>query len=72
VKFTQVTAKSVKVWASADGGKTWKALAVTRSGTAWKVSVRNPASGAVALRSEVTDSAGDSAVETVYRAYAIG
>jgi hypothetical protein len=34
--------------------------------------VHNPASGAVALRSQVTDSAGGTSVETVYRAYAIG
>ncbi|MET7476891.1 hypothetical protein ABZT17_21310 [Streptomyces sp. NPDC005648] len=71
-KFTEVTAKSVRVWSSADGGKTWKAATVERSGSIWRASVRNPASGAVALRSEVTDSAGDRSVETVYRAYAIG
>ncbi|MFG2946617.1 hypothetical protein [Streptomyces adustus] len=72
VKFTQVTAKSVRVWSSADGGTTWKAATVKRSGTGWQASVHNPSSGAVALRSEVTDSAGDRSVETVYRAYAIG
>ncbi|MFD7880266.1 hypothetical protein ACFV5G_40425 [Streptomyces sp. NPDC059766] len=72
VKFTKVTAKSVRVWSSADGGRTWKAAAVRHSGTGWQASVHNPASGAVALRSEVTDSAGDRSVETVYRAYAIG
>lgn len=71
-KLTKVTAKSVRVWSSADGGKTWKAATVKRAGSAWQASVHNPASGAVALRSEVTDSAGDSSVETVYRAYAIG
>jgi hypothetical protein len=67
-----VTVKSVRVWSSADGGRTWKAATVTHSGTAWQASVHNPASGAVALRSEVTDAAGDSSVQTVYRAYAIG
>ncbi|WP_416962699.1 hypothetical protein [Streptomyces sp. Agncl-13] len=72
VKFTKSTVKSLKVWASSDGGKTWKAASVTRSGTSWKASVHNPASGAVALRSQVTDSAGGTSVETVYRAYAIG
>ena len=71
-KFTKVTAKSVKVWSSADGGKTWKAATVKHSGSTWQASVNNPASGAVALRSEVTDSAGNRSVETVYRAYAIG
>ncbi|WP_405990990.1 hypothetical protein [Streptomyces sp. NBC_00986] len=72
VKFTKSTVKSLKVWASSDGGKTWKAATVTRSGSSWKASVHNPASGAVALRSQVTDSAGGTSVETVYRAYAIG
>ncbi|MDT0487818.1 hypothetical protein [Streptomyces doebereineriae] len=72
VKFTAVTAKSVRVWSSADGGKTWRAATVKHSGSTWQASVHNPASGAVALRSEVTDAAGDRSVETVYRAYAIG
>ncbi|WP_330265917.1 hypothetical protein [Streptomyces griseorubiginosus] len=70
--FTKVTAKSVKVWSSADGGRTWKAATVRHSGSTWQASVHNPGSGAVALRSEVTDAAGDRSVETVYRAYAIG
>jgi hypothetical protein len=72
LKFTTVTAKSVRVWSSADGGKTWKAATVRHSGSTWQASVHNQASGAVALRSEVTDAAGDRSVETVYRAYAIG
>ncbi len=72
VKFTKSTVKSLKVWASSDGGATWKAVSVTRSGTSWKAAVHNPASGAVALRSQVTDSAGGTSTETVYRAYAIG
>ncbi|WP_330346920.1 hypothetical protein [Streptomyces sp. NBC_00582] len=71
-KFTKVTAKSVRVWSSADNGKTWKAVTVKHSGSTWQASVHNPASGAVALRSEVTDSAGGRSVQTVYRAYAIG
>lgn len=72
VRFTEVTAKSVRVWSSADGGRTWQAATVRHVGSTWQASVHNPASGAVALRSEVTDSAGDRSVETVYRAYAIG
>ncbi|MFJ5301732.1 hypothetical protein [Streptomyces sp. NPDC088350] len=71
-KFTKSTVKSLKVWASSDGGRTWKAVSVTRSGSSWKAAVHNPASGAVALRSQVTDSTGGTSVETVYRAYAIG
>ncbi|WP_208899741.1 hypothetical protein [Streptomyces incarnatus] len=72
LKFTKVTAKSVRVWSSADGGKTWQAATVRHAGSTWQASVHNPPSGAVALRTEVTDSAGDRSVETVYRAYAIG
>ena len=72
VRFTKSTVKSLKVWASSDGGTTWKAVSVTRSGSSWKAAVHNPASGAVALRSQVTDSAGGTSAETVYRAYAIG
>jgi hypothetical protein len=71
-RFTTVIAKSVRVWSSADGGRTWKAAAVKHSGSTWQAAVHNPASGAVALRSEVTDAAGDRSVETVYRAYAVG
>jgi len=40
--------------------------------SAWQASVHHPDSGAVALRSEVTDVAGDRSVETEYRACAIG
>ena len=72
LKLTKVTAKTVRVWSSVDGGRTWKAAAVRHTGSTWQATVNNPASGAVALRSEVTDSAGDHSVETVYRAYAIG
>ena len=67
-----MTAKSRKVWSSADGGKTWKAATVKHSGSTWQATVHNPASGVVALRSEVTDAAGDRSVQTVYRAYSIG
>ncbi|MCD9875155.1 hypothetical protein [Streptomyces guryensis] len=72
VRFTNVTAKSVRVWSSADGGRTWQAATVKHVGSTWQASVHNPASGAVALRSEVTDSAGDRSVETVYGAYGVG
>jgi len=63
---------SVKVWASYDGGKTWHAAPVTHSGGKWAARVTNPASGAVSLRSTVTDPHGNTAETTVYRAYAIG
>lgn len=71
VKFATVAVKSLKVWASSDGGRTWHAVTVKHSGTNWLATVHNPASGAVALRSQVMDAQGDSSVETVYRAYAI-
>ncbi|QMU79504.1 hypothetical protein GXW83_31185 [Streptacidiphilus sp. PB12-B1b] len=64
--------KSVLSWYSTDGGKSWHALAVKRSGSAYTVAVPDPASGAVSLRSEVVDTKGDTSTETVYRAYTIG
>jgi hypothetical protein len=57
---------------SQDPDLKFTAATVKHSGSTWQASVHNPASGAVALRSEVTDAAGDRSVETVYRAYAIG
>ncbi|MGW2618708.1 hypothetical protein [Streptomyces sp. NPDC001500] len=73
VRFTKATVKSVRFWSSVDGGRTWKGATVRHSaGSTWQASVHNPATGAVALRSEVTDSAGNRSVETIYRAYAIG
>jgi hypothetical protein len=71
VKFTTVPAKSVRVWSSTDDGRTWHPAPVTHTGTTWQASIHNPTSGAVALRSEVTDGAGDRSVETVYRAYRV-
>jgi hypothetical protein len=63
--------RSVKVWVSFNGGKTWRAVRVTGHGTSWKTTVSDPSGGYVALRSTVTDSAGDSSTETIYRAYAV-
>lgn len=61
----------VQVWASADDGTTWQALAVQHSTSGWTVAVTTPASGFVSLRAEVTGSHGDTSTETVYRAYAV-
>jgi hypothetical protein len=38
----------------------------------WLATVHDPSSGYVALRSAVTDTAGNSTVQTIYQAYAIG
>jgi hypothetical protein len=37
----------------------------------WTVSVPNPSSGAVSLRTQITDTHGDVSTSTVIRAYAI-
>ncbi|MFE7957778.1 S8 family serine peptidase [Streptomyces sp. NPDC057413] len=58
--------KSLTVWASYDGGKTWKKLQVKNG----KVTLRNPARGAsVSFRAAVTGKKGDTATITVYHAY---
>jgi hypothetical protein len=67
-----IAAHGVRVWASADGGKTWQALRVSRSGPHWTVLVTNPgAPGFVSLRVQGTDANGFTATETVTNAYAV-
>jgi hypothetical protein len=68
----KVTARTVSVQASFDNGKTWRSVAVTKSGNRWLATVKNPASGAVALRSRITTTKSEYAQVTIYRAYAIG
>jgi hypothetical protein len=68
----KVTARTVSVQASYDNGKTWRSVAVTKSGNRWLATVKNPASGAVALRSRITTTKSEYAQVTIYRAYAIG
>jgi hypothetical protein len=63
--------RSVRVEVSFNDGKTWHAVAVTGRGAARRVTIEDPAGGYVSLRSTVTDSAGDSSTETIYRAYAV-
>ena len=63
--------RSVRVWASGDGGRSWHRVAVHRAGGAWTAAVRNPVSGFVSLRSSVLDTHGNSATVTVYRAYGV-
>jgi hypothetical protein len=61
----------VQAWYSTNGGSTWHAVSVKHTGTSWSVAVKNPKTGAVSLRSEVTDTHGDTATTTVIRAYGI-
>jgi hypothetical protein len=63
---------TIAVQASFDGGKTWHTLQLTRHGSAWTTTVQNPStSGFVSLRSTVTDSRGDSTVQTIDQAYGV-
>jgi hypothetical protein len=55
-----------------DGGRSWHAVPVRFSRGAWSASVPDPAAGLVSLRSEVTDSHGDTTTTTVVNAYAVG
>lgn len=63
--------RTFRVQASVNGGKTWQTVKLVRHGGHWLVTVHDPASGYVALRSIVIDSRGNKSVETIYRAYAI-
>jgi hypothetical protein len=62
---------SVSVQASFDGGAQWHNVRLVRQGVGWVAFVPAPAAGYVALRSTVTDTRGDSTVQTIYRAYQI-
>jgi hypothetical protein len=64
--------KQVQAWYSTDGGRSWHAVPVRFSRGAWSASVPDPAAGLVSLRSEVTDSHGDTTTTTVVNAYAVG
>ncbi|MGW6906017.1 S8 family peptidase [Streptomyces sp. NPDC054940] len=58
--------KSLSVYVSYDGGRTWKKTDV-RNG---KVSVKNPAKGkAVSLRAKITDKKGNTSAISIYNAY---
>jgi hypothetical protein len=61
---------AVKVWASANGGKSWTALRVTRSGARWSVAVADR-TGFMSLRVQATDAAGVTTSVTVINAYAV-
>ena len=66
-------ATSVKVEVSYDDGKTWQRAAVRGAGDQRVATVQHPrGAGFVSLRASATDRRGNSVVETVIRAYAIG
>lgn len=64
--------KSLTTKVSFDGGKTWKAVPVKKLKGVWHAVVKNPAGGAVSLRTRATYTSGGYTEVTVYRAYAIG
>jgi hypothetical protein len=61
--------KSVQVWVCGDGGKTWtKATVVPKRKGNYVASFKTPAK-TIALKSVVTDKAGNTATQTVTNAY---
>jgi hypothetical protein len=62
---------SVELQASSDGGNTWQTLRDAEHDGLWHAVVADPASGFVALRATVTDTNGDSTVETIYQAWSV-
>jgi hypothetical protein len=63
---------TVRLQVSANGGKSWHSIRLVRHGQSWAATVHDPASGYVSLRSTVIDTAGNSTVQTIYRAYQVG
>ncbi|GII83380.1 serine protease [Sphaerisporangium siamense] len=66
------TLTTLKVEASFDDGKTWRALQVRRDGKEWSTSVANPSSpGFVSLRATGEGPDGVQVKQTITRAYAV-
>jgi hypothetical protein len=65
-------AKTFSAQFSYNDGKNWHAARVVRHPGYWTIQVRNPKSGYVSIRSTTVNTAGDSSVQTLYRAYGIG
>lgn len=63
--------KAVELYASVNGGSTWRRLTLRRIGSYWQAAIADPAAGYVSIRSIVTDVHGDATEQTVYRAYAV-
>jgi hypothetical protein len=67
-----IAAHGVKVWASANGGKTWAAHPAGHSGSTWTVTIVNPGNaGYVSLRVQGTSSSGATALVTLINAYRV-
>jgi hypothetical protein len=67
-----LAAHNVRVWASANGGKTWTAVRVSQSGQHWTAVVTNPGTpGFMSLRVTGADAAGETATVTTINAYAV-
>ena len=65
--------RSVQVWASDNGGKTWAALPASHRGGTWTVTVTNPkTAGYVSLRVRAALGNGVTTEVTVINAYAVG
>jgi hypothetical protein len=64
-------ARSFMVQVSYNNGTTWHVIRVNRLKGYWQFAVRNPRSGYVTLRSTTVNAAGDSSVQTIYRAYQV-
>jgi hypothetical protein len=64
--------KSLTVQASFNGGATWHRVPLVRTGGLLQAIVNDPASGFVSLRVTAVNRAGESAQQTIYKAYAVG
>src|SRR5689334_19455953 len=61
-----------RLWASYDGGRTWRGLALHRSGSgSWTTSVPESASGSgtVTLKAQAWDTRGNTTTQVVHDAY---
>ncbi|WP_116023309.1 S8 family serine peptidase [Thermomonospora umbrina] len=65
------TVETLTAKASFDDGRTWHSLPVRRDGRGWTTTVHDPDSGFVSLRTKAVDTQGNTAVQTIARAYAI-
>ncbi len=71
-QYTKAAPRTVTAKVSFDLGKTWKSVPVKKTGKTYRASVRNTASGMVALRARVVTTGGYTTEVTIYRAYRAG
>ncbi|MEC3992138.1 hypothetical protein VSR01_00685 [Actinacidiphila sp. DG2A-62] len=70
VPLWPATVKTVEVFASPDGGRTWQPLHVTRTAAGWTADLSaQKAATEISLSARVTDTGGNRTVSTVYRAF---